>query len=633
MNYSHKWPGRLCTALAVLGLSGVLYASDIYIEPAKPVRVIGPLIRPYQKRFISPVNLSDTPRLDSLIHAGNLYLTVQDLLALVLENNIDIEIQRYGPFIAREVLRRAEGGGFLRNFNTPILPGPVSVSLAGVSVTGNGLAAGGGIGAGGVIITQLGPTPPNLDPTMFAYANFLHATSPLSNTILNGTAYLVNNSRQFQMGFQKSWLTGTNASLAYGSNRSLVNSPRNLLNPATNGFLDLTITQNLLQGFGRAVNSRNIRVAKNNEKVFDLQLEQQVITTVSAVLNLYYDLVSFNEDVKIKQQALDIAKKFYEDNKQQVALGTLPSIEVTRSQAEVSARQEDLLIAQTNVAQQETVLKNTLSRKGMANPMLDEVHIVPLDRIQIPPTEEVRPVQDLVQEALANRPEIQQAKLNIQSTMINLVGTKNGLKPTLQAFTEFTNNGLTGPVNPLYAGESPDPFIVGGYGNLLGQLFRRNFPNYSAGFSLNIPFRNRAAQADYVSEQLNLRQNQLQLQRQVNQVRVDVRNAVIGLQQARSRYDAAVATRVLGQQGLEAEQSKYQFGVSSTALVVQAQRDLATDQSAEVQAMANYTHARVAFDQAIGNTLKSNHISIDEAIAGRVARQSLLPDSVLNQPK
>ena len=133
---------------------------------------------------------------------------------------------------------------------------------------------------------------------------------------------------------------------------------------------------------------------------------------------------------------------------------------------------------------------------------------------------------------------------------------------------------------------------MGGYGNLLGQIFRRNFPNYSAGFSLNITFRNRAAQADYVTDQLSLRQSQLQYQKAVSQVRVDVKNAVIGLQQARARYETAVATRALAQQTLEAEQNRFQFGESTIATVVQAQRDLASDQSAEIQAMANYTHAK-----------------------------------------
>jgi len=622
------------TALA-LGASAALVfgqSPEVSITEPSPPPVVGPLLRPFhvQRRVVAPAKLTNTSRLESLVRGGNLYLSVQDVIALVLENNLDIAIQRYGPFLSREVQRRAEGGGFLRSVDTPVFSGPVSVSLAGVSVNSNGLAGGSGVGSGGGIVIQIGPTPPNLDPYLFAYTNFAHVTTPLSNTILSQTSALTNDLRQFQVGYGQQFLTGTSGQITYYSSHSQVNSPANLLNPATSGYLDLYITQNLLQGFGIAVNNRNIRVAKNNTKVSTLQLKRQVVTTISAVLNLYWDLVSFNEDVRIKEQALATAQKLHEDNKNQVALGALPGIEVTRAAAEVSSTKEDLLIAQTNVAQQETILKNALSRNGVASASLDEVHIIPLDNIVVPATEDLKPTADLIQYAMTNRPEIEQTRVNLESSLINLKGSRSALLPNLQAFAEFTNNGLSGPVNPLYngSGGAPDPYFIGGYGNLLGQIARRNFPNYSVGFSLNIPFRNRQAQADYVTDQLTLRQSELQLQRALNQVRVDVKNAVIGLQQARARYETAVATRELAEQTLKAEQQRFQHGVSEVALVVQAQRDLALDQSAEVQAMANYTHARIAFEDAVGITLDTNHVSFDEATAGRVQRQSVLPESL-----
>jgi len=286
-------------------------------------------------------------------------------------------------------------------------------------------------------------------------------------------------------------------------------------------------------------------VAKNNVKVSNLQVKRQVVTTVSAVLNLYWDLVSFNEDVRIKEQALGTAQKLLEDNRKAVEIGTLSPIEVTRAAAEASASKEDLLIAQTNVQQQEMVLKNAISRNGASSAWLDAVHIIPLDRIEVPASEELKPVAELEQEALGNRVELEQDKINIDSQKILLNGDKNGLLPTLQAFAELTNHGLAGPANPLYNGccGTPDPYFVGGAGNTVGQVFRRNFPDYSAGFSLTIPFRNRAQQADYVTDQLLLRQAELQLQRAVNQVRLDVKNALIGLQQARARYQTAVDTR------------------------------------------------------------------------------------------
>lgn len=594
---------------------------------------MGPLLKPFhlERRVVSPVVLGNSPRLQSLVRAGKLYLSVPDVIALTLENNVDIAIQRYGPFLAREVLRRAQGGGPLRDFGAAINPGPVSVSLAGVSANNVGLAvSGAGVGSGGGIVVQYGVAPPTLDPFLFAYANFGHSTTPLSNTVLSEIPSLVNDSRLIEFGYGQQFVSGTSAQVTYYSYRSQINSPVNVLNPYTQGYLDLYLTQNLLQGWGVSVNNRNIRVAKNNMKVTDLQLRRQVITTVAAVLNLYWDLVSFDEDVRIKQRAVATARQLYEDNQRQVKLGTLAPVEVTRAAAEVSSREEDLLIAQTNVSQQETVLKNALTRDGVASAWLDEIEIIPLDHFSIPEKEELKPTAELIQQALASRPEIQQTQINLESSKINIGGTKNALLPTLQAFAELTNNGLSGQTNLIGNGAAgaPEPSFIGGYGNLLGQIFRRNFPNYSAGFSLNIPFRNRAAQADYVADVLSLRQSELQLRRTLGQVRVEVKNAIVGLQQARARYETAVATRKLAEQTLDAEQQRFKFGESSIALVVQAQRDLALDQSAEIESTANYTHAKIAFDEAVGQTLEANGISIEEAESGKVKRQSSLPATV-----
>jgi len=300
---------------------------------------------------------------------------------------------------------------------------------------------------------------------------------------------------------------------------------------------------------------------------------------------------------------------------------------VTRAAAAVSAAKEALLIAQTNVSQQEIVLKNALNRNAMQNTWLDDVRVVTLDHIEVPKTDEVRPVQDLVQEALQKRDEIAQADINLESKKVLLRGTRNNLLPSVQVFAEVTNNGLSGPVNAIYDGQSgvPNPYFVGGTGTVLGQIFRRNFPNYSAGISLNIPFRNRQAQADYVTDQLQLRQAELQMQRAVNQVRVDVKTNLINVEQARARYETAVATRQLSEQSLDAEQKRFNYGVGSVALVIAAQQQLASDQDAEVQAMANYTHAKIGFDDAMGRTLEVNHVSMAEAASGQVERQSFIP--------
>jgi outer membrane protein len=627
MSYFRRLFSVLCVALTCYAQS-----PEVSIQEPKPYPVVGYFLKPFhiQPRIVGPALLSNTPRLEGLVRSGNLYLSVQDVIAVALENNLDIAIQRYAPVLASEVLRRTQSGAALRGIGLPISAGPQSVSLAGVTAGTVGLPdTGSGVGSGGGYVITIGTPPPTLDPYIFSNASFQHQTSPESNILLVGVPSFVASTQSFNVGYVQQFTTGTVAQLTYGSTRERVNSPYYAVNPFINGFLDLVIQQPLLQGWGRAVNNRYIRVAKNNSKVSDLQLKRQVVTTISAVLNLYWDLVTFNEAIRIRELALQTAQKLLEGNQHQADLGTLPKIEVTRAAAEVSSAKENLLIAQTNVAQQETVLKNALSRNGVASPWLDEVHIIPLDKIRVPEKEDLKPTVELIAQALQTRPELEQARITLESLKISAVGTRNALLPTLNAFAELTNNGLTGAANPLNTDPTniPAQYVLGGYSNLLGQIVQRHFPNYSVGFSLNVQIRNRSAQADYVLDQLGVRQNELQLQKEANQVRVDVKNAVIGLQQARARYETAAATRSLAQQTLDSEANRFKFGESTIAQVVQTQRDMATAQDAEVQAMANYTHAKVAFDEAVGQTLDSNGISMQEAAAGQVGRQSSIPDS------
>lgn len=614
----------LLAILFTLSFTCLAQTPEVSIESPPPPRFVGPILRPFhiEKRRVSPAKLEDSPRLESLVRAGNLYLSAQDVIALALENNLDIAIQRYGPFLAREVLRRAEAGGILRGIDQPVLQGPQSVSTAGISSLA--LGTGAGVGAIGTIVTQAGPSPPSLDPSIFAQLTFGHQTSPEVNTVVTETTSLTNNFRDYSFGYSQSFLTGTNVSVGVNSYRNLYNSPAYLLNPSINGSVSVSVTQPFLQGLSIGVNNRDIRVAKNSMKSTDLQMKMQVIATISAVLDLYWDLVSFNEDVRLKQRALEVAQKLYDDNRNQVRLGTLPQIEVTRAAAEVSLRQQDLLQSQTHVAQQETVLKNALSRSGASNADLDDLRIVPLDRIEIPKTEELRPVNELIAQALSTRPEIQQSNITLASDKIMETGTRNALLPSLNGFFQIANNGLAGA---QACASCPMPgYFAGGESEVIAQELRRNFPNYAAGISFNIPFRNRVAQADFIADELALRQTELGLKRAENQIRVDVKNSVMGLQQARSRYEAAVNTRTLAEQTLQDEQNRFNFGQTpDTTLVIQAQKDLVQDQTEEVQAMANYTHARIAFDFALGQTLEVNHVSMDEAVAGHVARESVLP--------
>ncbi|HET8549969.1 MAG TPA: TolC family protein [Bryobacteraceae bacterium] len=591
---------------------------------------------------IEPINITNSPRLEQLVRAGRIYLSLQDAIALALENNLDIELQRYGARIAEADLLRAQAGGLLRGIPTSISTGPQSAaSLQTGAGGGTGIGAvrdtGGGGAGSGTIITSTGTSIPNLDEQIFVGYTWGHRTLTQPNSFSTGIPSLVFNSSGWGAGIQKGFLTGTTVTFGVNTTSQSSNNLRAEINPFTNGNANIELRQRLLQGFGIAANSRFIRIAKNDIRISDLVFRQQVIQTVSAIVNLYADLVSFNEDVRVRRQALQLNEKLYSDNRKQVEIGTLAPIEIVRAEAEVARSQQELTASETQLLQQETIIKNALSRSGVNNPLLANARIVPTDPLQMPPaTEQIRPVQDLVQVAIENRPEIRQTELNLENAKISLAGSKSQLLPSLDLVATAQNNGLAGQINTLpipadmaaagFVTRRANPVFVGGIGDVFSQIFSRNYPDYSIGFQLSVPIRNRAAQSDVVRDQLMLRQAEIRQRQQLNQVTVDVQNALIALQQARSRYQAAEKSRVLQEQTLDAEQKKYALGASTIFFVIQAQRDLAAAQAAEVSALSAYNRARVQMDLATGQTLANFDISIDEAVKGRVGRApSALP--------
>jgi outer membrane protein len=598
-----------------------LTASQSYAQQ-QPPHWYSNITRPYEPKYVPPANITSTTRLSSLLRDGKLYLSLQDAIALALENNIDIEVERYLFPLADADLLRAQAGSSTQGFSTVTTGGATGLSAIGVqSFLGN---YGGGGGASGF---SASPNPSGFDPTINSTIQWGHITSPQQNTVTTGTTSLVSTNKLANFNIQENFVTGGTATLSYNNTFSEQNAYLNLFNPVTTSFLDLTVAQPLLQGFGLAFNNRTIRVAKNNLRAADIVFKQQVIVTVGTVVQAYWLLVSANADVEVKRKALALSEKLYNDNKRQVEVGTLAPIEVVRAEAEIAADQQALVSSETNVLQQETILKNALSRNGLANPAVLAANIVPTDHIRIPDVEKLQPIQDLVASGLDNRPELQQGRLQLENQKIALTGTRNLMLPTLSAFGDLRNSALSGDPNSLpspgnsvpYA-TNQNPFFIGGYDNVLSQLFRRNFPNYSIGVTLSIPLRNRAAQANYATASVNLRQSELSVQKLINQIHVDVQNAMISVQQARAQYASAVKTRILQEQTLDAEQKKFAVGASTPFLVIQAQRDLSNAGDAEVVAEATYIQSRLQLDVATGRVLDVYSIEIDEAKKGHVLK-------------
>jgi outer membrane protein TolC len=365
-----------------------------------------------------------------------------------------------------------------------------------------------------------------------------------------------------------------------------------------------------------------------------------VIETVSAIIGLYWDLVSMNADVRVRKQAVELAEKLYNDNRKQVEIGTLAPIEIVRAEAEVARSQQELTNAETQLLQQETIIKNALSRSGTAAPAIADARIVPTDQIRMPEVENVQPIQDLVALAIQNRPDVTQAQLQIENTKLGIEGSRSQLRPSLDLIASLRNNALAGtvntlpPTNPLVpVNRGVDAFFIGGLPTVLGQVFARNFPDYAVGFQLNVPLRNRSAQADMIRDSLTLRQQEIREQQMINNIRVNVQNSLIALQQARAQFQAAEKNRILQEQTLDAEQKKYALGASTIFFVIQAQRDLAQAQATEVSALSAYARARTNLEAATGQTLTANTIEIDEAVTGSVSRPpALIPAVPPQQP-
>jgi outer membrane protein TolC len=587
------------------------------------------IVRPYRSRTIPEARLNNSGRLNGLLRAGKLYLTVQDAIALAIENNLGLETDRYGPQLAQASLERAQAGGPIRG--VPSASAQVSSVNAGVGVNGSsqsaGLGGGGGTSSSGsngaATIQQVGAITPNLDPVLQSTFTQAHLTQPQANTILSQTNALVQSVRTSNTTLQMGLLTGGVVQFRNYEQSLKENSPTDSLNPAVGPHMDLAAQHSLLRGFGVKLNDRGIRIAKLNTGGSLEAFRARLLDLVANVLNSYWDLVSASDEWKARQRSEENAQRFYQDTQKEIAAGAIPRVELSRAAAEVATRRQDLVVAQANLRQLENALKEMLVRTPDA--AVDAAEIIPLDRIEIPETDDLPPLRQLVSTAMAKRPDVAVSKLRDQTAEISLAGTQNPLLPNLQVTGQTYNRGVAGTPQTVN-GEGPNPYFVGGYGTALGMVFRRNFPSYSGSVSFSGSLGNRIAQGDYGIDQLQFRQSQITGQRDTNAIVVDVSARMSALRQARARHSAAVNTRTLQEQLLAADREKFSSGIATFNDIIADQRALVAAQISEVNALAAYAHARVSLDQTLGETLERNQVSLEEGLSGRVTRESKAPE-------
>jgi outer membrane protein TolC len=611
-------------AIAMLCLASLTWAQEI--APQRPQAPI--IVRPYLPVTVAPIRLANSERLGQLVRAGMLYLTAQDAIALALENNIDIEVSRYNPFISEWNLERAQAGG--------ALPGvPSGASQAGSVASGQGVAgsqAAAGVSVPGArangstsnaTVSQIGPVTQNLDPILQENTTFSHLSAPQPDQVQSGVFNLVQTTHVYSGSYQQGYLLGGIASVNYSDHYLSENASSDLLNPTVAPSVSISLQQNLLRGFGVAANARTITVARMNLNTTELNFKTQVISVVSQVLNDYYNLAADYEDLRAKRNASETAETFVNDVKRQIEIGSVAPTDLIAAQSQAASSAQAVVDSDTAVRQLELSLKNLISRTGAADPVLANVRIVPIDSIAIPPADDVLPIDQMVRQALTNRADLASELAGEKANEVNSLGTRNGILPSLTAFAVESDSGLAGV--PGTFTESADKYFKGGIGTALGQVFRRDFPSQSGGAFYQQPVRNRQAQADYSIDLLQLRQTQLTNRKDLNQVEVDVRSSVVALQQARARLDAALRNRTLQQELFDSEQKRFRLGASTPYNVALQQRDLINAQSSVVAAMVAYSTARVTLDQTLGITLEANHVDINEAKSGKVARTSPVP--------
>ncbi|MGA9812748.1 MAG: TolC family protein [Terriglobales bacterium] len=597
---------------------------------------------PYMARQLPPADLLNTPRIEQLLRDGKLYLSMNDAVALALENNLDIAISRYNLNIADTDVLRANAGantlgvslGLLQGTpggNSGGLGGTIGSGPGGTSVSGT---AGAGGGASGLVTSTLGSGPQitSFDPMVTGSLQFDH------NNILSASTFAlpstIQNSTTADFSYLQGFKWGSNLQVGFNNTRGTTNSTFATLSPTLGSNFQARFTQHLLQGFGFAPNTRFIRIAKNNREISDVAFRLQIITTVDQIENIYWDLVYAYENVRVQNESLTFAQKTLSDTQKQVEIGTLAPIETVRAQSTVASDQQQLTLAQTNLQLQQLLMKNALSRT-LVDPRLADADVIPTSMMQLPEQEPVVPTQDLVNEALSRRSELAEARINLKNQEISIKSVRSSLLPSLDLYGYYGGSGLGGaqnaanlcppPPQPQPFGCSQNPVTPVSYGGTLNQLVNSTAPDKGIGLQLTIPLRNRVAQATQIRSELEYRQAQMRLQQLENQIRIEIRNAQFAVQQNRASVSSAQAAVDLGRQSLDAEQKKYALGASTTTLVLQNRSALAQAESTLVSAMAAYVKARVELDRATGLLLDHTGILLADAERGEVTHMPSVP--------
>jgi outer membrane protein TolC len=601
---------------------------------SKPAaRFLGDPINVYRPTTIAKANFDNSVRLAGLMKDGKIYLSLSDALALALENNFDIAIARYNLDIADTDLLRAKAGSALRGVNATVLTNTLGGGSQTLSASGapGGASSGAAAGGSGLVLSTdgVGPLPEALDPTLTGTVQLERTKVPSTSPFSGGSS----NTNTYDFTYNQGFVTGSQLTVALNQNRSTTSNGFQTYSPLDTANLKATLTQHLLQGAGIWVNKRFVYEAGYNRRLTDSTFRQQILYTVNQVENIYWALVSSYEDVQAKQRALEQSAKLESDDRKQLEIGTVAPLQVVSDQSAVATDKQALINSQNNLSYQQLIVKQAIAR-NLNDPALVAAPVIPTDRVSIEELpEEKQPVEELVQQAFKNRPELEQAALAIKKDEITLRGARNNLLPNLDAYAFYSGTGEAGTQNPnaiceTAAGLAPcapgtEPSVS--YGTALQRMLDNTFPDKGVGFNLSIPLRNRTARADQARSLLEYRQAELHLEQLYLQIHMQVVNAQIALANDRELVKASLAARDFNRQSLDAEEKKLHLGASTTANVLQQERNLATAEDNLISAQASYAQARAALYQMLASTLQHYGINLNEAASGDVKTAPVVP--------
>lgn len=579
-------------------------------------------IAPYRPTQVPPVNLSNSPRLHSLERDGKLYISMQDAIALALENNLDLAYFRYNFPTAQADLLRTKAGGAANGVNTSIAQGTQG-GFSSSGVGGGGASSGvTAAGAGGLVTSTLGngAAIPSFDPHLAVQGLVDHTQQVQVNTAQFGVPILKQNTIELASSYSQAFSLGTSFNVTDYGLRQTTNSIYNILSPQLTTNFNFTINQPLLQGFGLATNERFIHIAKKNLQLTELGFRAQVIATITQVENIYWDLVSAYENEQIKERSLQYANETLSDDQKQLELKSIPAMQVMKDQAAVATSEGDLTVARATLRLNELLIKNALT-KTIEDPALADMPVIPLDRTGSSDPNANEPIDQLISEAEKNRPDVAEDQIAMQIAQNNLRTIKNELLPRLSLYGQYIGAGFGGQVNPACSpalGSLCSTTLPKNFTGAFENTFNYSSPEYQVGFNLDITLRNRVAKADQFRAVLDYRQREVTYQQQKKSILLDVRNSQYALEQARAQVQALQKARDLAQKTFNISQQEEKLGAMSRYDTLTAEQALAVAQSNLVTAQAAFEKAKVDIDRATGSTLERMHVSLDDAKSGVV---------------